>query len=253
MTGPVLYQVRGPVAWATLNRPEVLNAINDDMLNALLKVVAEVAGDRRVRVLVLTGAGRAFSSGGDIKAMQSMTEDSFRETIRLYQRLSQSMRRLDKPLVAAVNGYALGGGFELALSCDLRLAGESARFGLPDIALGLSPTSGMTYLLTRAIGAGRAMHLALTNNLIDAREAERFGLVTRVAPDGELLEQAGEIARNIAAHPPAGLANTKRAMWQAYDATFEAALAAEEQFEVDCFRTEDTQRAFQGFLERKKR
>lgn len=252
MTEPVLYQVRGPVGWVTLNRPEVLNAINDDVLNALMRILAEAAGDRQVRALVLTGAGRAFSAGGDIKAMQGMTEVTFRQTIRLYQRLSQSMRALDKPLVAAVNGYALGGGFELALSCDLRLAGEAARFGLPDIALGLSPTSGMTYLLTRAIGAGRAMHLALTNELIDGHKAEQYGLVTRVLPDRELLEQAGEIANNIAAHPPAGLANTKRAMWEAADISFEAALKAEERFEVDCFRTPETQSAFQAFVNRKK-
>lgn len=253
MSESVKYEVREPVAWATLNRPDVLNAINDDMLQALLKIVRDVAADSRVRVLVLTGAGRAFSAGGDIKAMHGMTEQTFRETIRQYQQLSQATRDLDKPVLAAVNGYAMGGGFELALICDLRVASLSAKFGLPDIHLGLSPTSGMTYLLTRAIGASRAMNLALTNETIDAREAERIGLVTRVVADEALLDTVGGLAREIAARPALGLAYTKRGFYKAEESDFAAALAQEEEYEVACFRSEVTQRAFAAFLARKQR
>lgn len=253
MIEAVKYEVREPVAWATLNRPEVLNAINDEMLRALLKVVHDMAADDRVRVLVLTGAGRAFSAGGDIKAMHGMTEQTFRGTIRLYQQLSQAVRDLDKPVLAAVNGYAMGGGFEMALICDLRVAGLSAKFGLPDIQLGLSPTSGMTYLLTRAIGVSRAMHLALTNETIDAREAERIGLVTRVVEDGALLEEVDRLAREIAARPALGLAHTKRGFYEAEESDFASALAREADNEVACFRSDETRQAFAAFLSRKRR
>ncbi len=192
------YETRDGVAWATLERPEVLNALDAEHLDGLLDAVARVAADDESRVLVITGSGRAFSVGGDIKAMDGMSEDDFRATARRYQRLARDMRALDKPVLAAINGYCLGGGLELALMCDLRIAAASARLGLPDAQLGFSPAGGLTWLLPRLIGAGRAMHLALDAEPIDAAEAGRIGLVTRVVEDAELMAATEALAGKIA-------------------------------------------------------
>ncbi len=244
----VVFKTRERGAWATLDRPEALNALDPAHLDELLAVVARVAADDGTRVLVITGKGRAFSVGGDIKAMDGISEDDFRATARRYQRLARDMRALDKPVLAAVNGYALGGGLELALMCDLRIAAASARLGLPDAQLGFSPTGGLTWLLPRLIGAGRAMHLALDAEPIDAAEAERIGLVTLVVEDAELAAATEALARKIASWPRTAVANTKRAFLAAGESSFDTALALEEDFDVACFRSGETRRRLAAFL-----
>ena len=242
------YETRDGVAWATLERPEVLNALDAEHLDGLLAAVARVAADDATHVLVITGSGRAFSVGGDIKAMDGMSEDDFRATARRYQRLARDMRALDKPVLAAINGYCLGGGLELALMCDLRIAAASARLGLPDAQLGFSPTGGLTWLLPRLIGAGRAMDLALDAEPIDAAEAERIGLVPRVVEDAELMAATEALARKIAAWPRTAMANTKRALGAGAESGFEAALELEEDLDVDCFRDAETRKNLAAFL-----
>ena len=158
------------------------------------------------------------------------------------------MRALDKPVLAAINGYCLGGGLELALMCDLRIAAASARLGLPDAQLGFSPTGGLTWLLPRIIGAGRAMHLALDAEPIGAAEAMRIGLVTRVVEDGELMAAAEALAGKIASWPRTAMANTKRALGAGAESDFEAALELEEEFDVDCFRDGETRGNLAAFL-----
>jgi enoyl-CoA hydratase/carnithine racemase len=241
----------GAVLTLRLNRPEKLNALNDAMLEALMGGLARAARDDGVRALVLTGEGRAFSTGGDIAAMQAMDEGAFQETIHLYMRLAAAFRALPKIVVAAINGYALAGGFELALMCDLRVAARSAIFGLPDAALGLSPTSGMTWSLPRVVGLGRAMHLTLLGDRFDASEAERIGLVTAVVDDDALLETAQDWARRIAGCPPQAVGGTKRGFYDNADRDFASATAFEEAAEGACFRSGETQERFMEFLRRR--
>ncbi len=249
MSETVLYEVRDRVGWVTLNRPEVLNAINADMLHRLIEIVAAASTDESVRVLVWTGTGRAFCVGGDIKDMTNLDETTFRHKAHLYQVLSQACRDFDKPILAALNGYALGGGLELALMCDLRMAAESAQLGVPDAILGFSPTGGMTYLLPRIVGLGWALHLSFVPDPISAAAAERIGLVTQVVPDDELLDRVEELAGRMAAYPAHGVMYMKRAFGMSAEATFAVTLKVEEEFDVACFFNPDTQAALKVFLE----
>jgi enoyl-CoA hydratase/carnithine racemase len=248
MSDAVLFEIKDRVAWATLNRPKSLNAVNEAMVDALLAIVAQVAADPEVRVLVLTGAGRAFCAGGDIFEMADAYGEAVRPFQRKIQRLSHEMRDLDKPILAAVNGYALGAGIELALMCDLRVAAETAKFGVPDAHLGISPGGGMTFLMPETIGIGRTMDMALQADPIEAQEADRIGLVTQIEPDQALLENVHALAVRIASFPPKGLAYMKRGYYMASEATFASTLKVEEEYDVGSFRSPETQRELQAFL-----
>ncbi len=245
-------EIRGDVARITLGRPEKLNAINDEMLDGLLEAIETVGATESVGAAVLTGRGRAFSAGGDIAAMDGMDEAAFAATIARYMRVSAAFRACPKPIVAAVHGYALAGGFELALMCDVRFAAAGTRFGLPDTPLGLSPTSGMTWLLPRVIGLGRAMYLTLWGYDIDAAEAERIGLVSRVVEPDALLDEAEAFAHLVASYPRVGVAWTKLGFQQALESDFATATASEAAAELACFRSPDTRDRFRAFVERKR-
>lgn len=246
------YERRDGVAALRLNRPHALNALDGSLLQALVAAVEEARRDAAVRCVVMSGAGRAFSTGADLKALLGMGKEEFREYIVVLQRLAAEMRGLAKPSIAAVNGYALAGGFELAVICDIRIASEDATFGLPDTPLGLSPTSGMTYLLPRIVGMGWAKHLTFTGETIDARQAERIGLVTRVVPPGEAELAALDMARSIARFPALGLRHVKLGFDTASEVNLHAALAYEMEAEVTCFDTEDVRANLRAFAERKK-
>jgi 2-(1,2-epoxy-1,2-dihydrophenyl)acetyl-CoA isomerase len=222
---PIRMETREAVAWATIDRPEVLNAFDIAHLEELLSVFRRAGEDPETAVLVLTGTGRAFSAGADIKAMDSMGEGDFARLESLFQGLARAARNLDKPIIAALNGFTIGGGLEIALMCDLRIAARSASFALPDARLGFSPTGGLTYLLPRIVGLGRALHLLLTCERLDATEAERIGLVTEVVEDESLDDRVVEIAAHLAGCPRLGLRSIKRALYAACDATFEASLS----------------------------
>ncbi len=240
------------VATLRLNRPAALNALNPPLVEALIAAVEDARRDQNVRCIVVTGRGRAFSAGGDLKAMLAMSKPEFREYILLLQRLSAEMRRLAKPSIAAVNGYALAGGFELAVICDIRIAADDAVFGLPDTPVGMSPTSGMTYLLPRIIGMGWAKHLTLTGETIDAAQAERIGLVTRVVPAGQLEAAALALAQGVAKHPPLALRHVKLGFDLAADADLGTALTYEADAEVTCWDTDEVRSNLQAFANRKK-
>jgi 2-(1,2-epoxy-1,2-dihydrophenyl)acetyl-CoA isomerase len=252
MSDAVHVEDRDGVAWIALNRPEKLNAIDEGVLRGLLAAIGRIGDDPAIGAAVLHGRGRAFSAGGDVTAMSRMDEAEFSRTIDLYMQVAAAFRRSPKPVVAAVHGHALAGGFELALICDLRIAADDALFGLPDAPLGLSPTSGMTYLLPRVVGLGRAMELALRAESIDANEALRIGLVSQVVPGDTLLEAAGTLAERIAGWPRVGIAMTKSGFYGALDATFEEATAAEHAAEVRCFRDPDVAANLQRFAARKR-
>jgi enoyl-CoA hydratase/carnithine racemase len=253
MSPAVQLEMRDGVALITLNRPEKLNAINDDVLNGLRAAVARLREDASAGAAVLHGRGRAFSAGGDITAMSGMDEATFSRTIGLYMEMAKDFRACPKPIVAAIHGYALAGGFELACLCDIRVAAEGTQFGLPDTPLGLSPTSGMTYLLPRIIGLGRALDLTLSAETIDAAEAHRIGFVTRVVEGERLLEEATQLARKIADYPRIGVAHAKAEFYGALESSFDQATASEHAGEVACFRDPATREQFRKFVERKKR
>jgi enoyl-CoA hydratase/carnithine racemase len=251
MTVPVELQVDKPVARIRLNRPRVLNAIDDSMLDALIESMERAGTDDRVRVIVLSGNGRAFCAGGDIRAMEAMDPPSFAATIERYRQLALVMRGLSRPLVAMLHGYVLAGGFELALLCDLRVAAASTRLGLPDAALGLSPTSGMTWLLPRLVGLGRAFELLWSRETIDGAEAERLGIVTAAVADDRLEEQVAALAARLAAWPAAGMAHTRALLRAGLESTFEEALEAEVRAEIDCFADPEVRARFRRFLARR--
>lgn len=251
----VVEEADGVAVWR-LDRPEVLNALDGHLLEALRTAVAATRRSATVRCVVLTGAGRAFSAGADLKAMRAFLESGSRADLRAFlarfQALSAEVRELDQPLVAAINGHALAGGFELACLCDVRLAADTATFALPDVPLGISPTSGMTWLLPRIVGLGWAKHLTYTGETIDARQAERIGFVTRVVPAGELMAVAMAMARTIAGHPPLGVAHSKRGFDRAAESDLSSALAAELEAELACFDQPEVRARLRAFTERRR-
>ena len=246
-------EIRGDVAVVWLARPEKLNAISVEMLDGLLDAVESIGRSEEVGAAIVVGRGRAFSTGGDITEMHGMDEAQFADTISRYMRLSAAFRSCPKPIIAAVHGYALAGGFELALMCDVRFAAIGTQFGLPDTPLGLSPTSGMTYLLPRIVGLGRALYLALDAENIDAKEALRIGLVSRVVKPDALVDEAEVFAHRIASYPRVGTAWTKRTIQESLDLDFEAATRLETEAEVESFRSPATRERFQAFVDRKGR
>jgi len=239
------------IATVRVNRPEKRNALNATVRRELVEVLDALRDDNGVRVVVITGEGdRAFIAGADIS--------EFAERSPLEQRQAMSGRRpfeeiatFDKPTIAMINGYALGGGCEIALACDLRVAARSARLGQPEIRLGLLPGGGGTQRLPRLVGPGRALRLILTGELIDATEAERIGLVDWVVEDAELRSRTMEIARGIAALSPIALALAKSAVRAAFEAPLSAGLAHERDLFVAAFASEDRIEGVRAFLEKR--
>ena len=224
----------GQVAVITLNRPETLNAINGDLHLEMMEACRELTHDDGVRAVVWTGAGRGFSSGADLKADRSSRDSGTRQ-----QRLDQYgwvgrqaitvYRSLDKPTVAAVNGIAVGAGMSLALSCDLRIGSENTRFKTMFVERSLSPDSGMSYFLPRIVGVSRALDLVFTNREVDGQEAYRLGLLDRLTTADRLLEDAKELANQIAFWPPLAVQMSKRVLQHSLDSTLEDQLQYETQ------------------------
>ena len=249
----ITQEINNGVLWATIDRPKALNAFDIPDLEDLLQLFRHAKSSSDIRVLVLTGSGRAFSVGADIKAMDKMTEEEFGQAASLYQDLAREALALDKPIIGAINGFALGGGLEIALMCDMRIAGKSAKLGLPDAYMGFSPTGGLTWLLTKMVGLSVAMDMALSTDMLDANEALRVGLVSRVVEDDQLHSTARELADRIAAFPERGLRNIKRSFYMAADADFASVLTVEEAYDSDCFRSEGTQAALKEFIESRRK
>ena len=238
------------VALVTLDRPEALNALSFGLLAELVAALEALDADGAVRAIVLTGAGdRAFAAGADIKEMADATPESLADGGGFGH--WDELRMIRKPLIAAVRGFALGGGCELAMACDLIVAGDDAQFGQPEIRIGVMPGAGGTQRLTRAIGKAKAMELILTGRSIDAREAERLGLVTRVVPAEATVEAALALAAEIAALPPLAVAAAKRAVNEAYEASLAQGLADERQAFFDLFATADQKEGMAAFVEKR--
>jgi enoyl-CoA hydratase len=242
----------GGVAVVTIDRPEALNALNRAELTALRDTLAALAGDSEARVVVLTGAGeRAFAAGADIKEMLEMGVSEARAWGALGHECCELLETMPKPTVAAINGFALGGGCELALACDLRYASSTARLGQPEIAIGVIPGWGGTQRLARVTGVAFAKELILTGRMVDADEALRRGLVSAVYEPDELLERVGEVARSLAARSPLALAAAKTAVNRALQGDLADDLDAEAETFAGLFGSEDQKEGMQAFVEKR--
>lgn len=212
------FKVEDGIGTITLNRPERLNAFTFEMIEAWGDTLVAWRDDPDVAVIVLTGTGRAFCSGGDVKKMGERRDETAYERktalTRLIHRIPRTLEEIDKPVLAAINGFATGAGLDMALMCDIRFAAESAKMGETYIKAGLVPGDGGAWYLPRLIGPARALELFWTGDLITAAEAERIGMVNRVVPDADLMDQTYAFARRLAAQPPITVAMTKRAVMQ---------------------------------------
>jgi len=235
----------------TLDRPEALNALDRATLESLRRATAAVAGDPTVRALVLTGAGRAFAAGADISEMRGLAPAEAEAFSRLGHAAFADLEALPIPTIAAVNGFALGGGCELALACDWIYASEKARFGQPEVALGLIPGFGGTSRLVRRVGVAWAKELVLTGDPLRAEDALRIGLANRVLPHDELLPAALAAGRSIAAKGPVAVALAKRVIEQGQDADARTAHALEQNAFGLVFATEDHGEGMDAFLEKR--
>ncbi len=223
----VIYEKEGPLALVSLNRPEVLNAYNMRMRDDLYQVFRAVRDDPEVRVMILRGEGRAFSTGGDVSEFGTAPSPVRAREVRWQRDVWGTLLSLPQPTIAAVHGYTVGGGMEMALLCDICLAAESAVFFLPETSLGMIPGVGGTQTTPRAIRLGRAMDMVLTNRKVDAKEALRIGLVNRVVPEDGLLAEAKALAYKLAQKDPQVVALTKKAVHQGQDLPLKAALELE--------------------------
>jgi enoyl-CoA hydratase len=240
------------VATVTLNRPKVLNALNSTMVRELGEVFAALAADDAVRVVLLRGAGgKAFAAGADISELSHADAATGRQMAESTQRVFRRIETMGKPVIACIDGFALGGGCELAMACTVRLASEAARLGQPEIKLGLIPGYGGSQRLPRLVGQGAALKMLLTGAMVDAAEALRIGLVDEVVPADKLNERATELARLIAAMPPLAVAATIEAVGRGADLPLDEALALEADIFGRLCGTEDKREGTQAFLEKR--
>jgi enoyl-CoA hydratase len=253
MTGPVLHsEVEDGIATLTLDRPGRFNAIGSDTVALLHDALDAIEKEGTVRVVVVAGQGRAFSAGADITELDRLkTAHDFARFVRSLADSFGRLARLPLPSIAAVDGLALGGGFELALACDLRIAGAEARFGVPEVRLGLLPAAAGTQRLARLLPAAVAKQLLMTGEALSADEALRWGLVNQVVPAGEAQATATELARSLAAGPPLALAAAKRLVADGVELPFDTAVGLERDAVALLFATSDRQEGVTAFLEKR--
>lgn len=244
----VLYETKGPIAYVTVNRPEVLNALDSDTWWGLQRAFEEALEDPAVRGVILTGAGKAFIAGADISELAETTAVEAQKKSRFGQSVLDLIENLGKPVIAAVNGFALGGGCETAMACTIRIASEKAKFGQPEVALGLLPGGGGTQRLPRLVGKGRALQLILSGETISAQEAYRIGLVNEVVPAEQLISRAEAILQKIFANAPIAVAYSLEAVNKGLDTSQAEGLALESSFFGLCAGTEDKKEGTDAFL-----
>ncbi len=236
-----------------INRPEAMNALNTDVLRELGQAAADVAADDEIKALIITGAGdKAFVAGADIKEMSALTATEGREFGITGGWAFRQIEKLEKAVIAAINGFALGGGCELAMACDIRLASDKAKFGQPEVGLGITPGFGGTQRLPRLVGEGRAMELILSANVINAEEAMRIGLVNHVYPVESLMDEAKKLAKKIISNAPLAVKFSKAAINKGIQTDIDTAMSIEADLFGICFATEDQKAGMGAFLAKEK-
>jgi len=249
----VLYKVEGEIGIITINRPKALNALNSQTLVELGNVINEVAESKEIKVVIITGSGeKAFVAGADIKEMKDLNALKGKELARLAQKAFSAIENMPQMVIAAVNGFALGGGCELASACDIRLASTKAKFGQPEVTLGITPGFAGTQRLPRLVGKGIAKEMISTGDMIDAQEAYRIGLVNKVYSPEELLPKAIEMASKIASRGPVAVSLSKAAVNDGMNMDTESAYKYEADIFGLCFATEDQKEGMTAFVEKRK-
>ena len=248
----VLYEARGAIAYVTLNRPKVLNALNHATWEDLRTAFAQAQQDPAVRGVILTGAGdKSFIAGADIGELAHASAVGAERSSRFGQAVLELIENLGKPVIAAVNGFALGGGCEMAMACSIRIASEKAKFGQPEVKLGVIPGGGGTQRLPRLVGKGRALQLILTGEIIDAQEAWRVGLVNEVVPAAELIARAEKLLQQIFANAPLAVAFSLEAVNKGLDGSQAEGFALEASYFGLCAGTEDKNEGTAAFLQKR--
>ncbi len=247
----LLYEKAGNVGLIKINRPHALNALNSEVLYELSDVFELVENDEEIRVIVLTGEGKAFVAGADISEMKGFSSKQARKFSTLGLNLFRRMELLEKPVIAAINGFALGGGCELALSCDIRISSEKAKFGQPEVGLGITPGFGGTQRLPRLIGTAMAKELIFTGNMINAEEAKSIGLVNRVVAPESLMEETLKLANKIASVSPTAVAYAKVAINRGMETDIDTGIEIEKDVFTLCFAEEDQEEGMSAFLEKR--
>ncbi len=253
MYNTLIYEKKDNIGVLTVNRPDKLNALSNELTEELQHILDEIEKDVDLRVVVITGAGdKAFVAGADINELVERDALKGRDVSRFRQALFARIENLPVPVIAAVNGYALGGGLELALACNIRIASEKAQFGAPEVKLGIIPGDGGTQRLPRLVGLGRAMELVLTGDFIDAQEAHRIGLVNRVVSPDELMESVMTLAKKIASRPPLAVKYAKEAVNRSQEGDTASGYALESYLHALACTTEDKKEGVTAFLEKRK-
>jgi enoyl-CoA hydratase len=244
--------IAGAIATVTMSRPEALNAFNSEQLQAMIDALRQVRDDKSVRCVIITGAGdRAFAAGADIKEMADKTSEEGLEFGRLGHAMASAAETMPKPTIAAVNGFALGGGSEIALACDIRIASENAVFAQPEVSLGIPPGWGATQRLTRLIGPGLAAEIILTGRRVKADEALRIGLVNSVYPLDQLMSEAQKLAEQIVKNSPRAVSAAKSLMQLAFNGQIASGLDTEARLFAEAFGTEDQREGMGAFVEKR--
>lgn len=235
----------------TINRPKALNALNAELLNEIDQCIDEVKNDESTYVLIITGEGKAFVAGADIAEMKDKTPEQARKFAELGLAIFRKIELMEKPVIAAINGFALGGGCELSMSCDIRIASQKAKFGQPEVGLGIIPGFAGTQRLSRLIGPGKAKELIYTADMIKAEEAEKIGLVNKVVAPEELMDEAKAMAEKIASKAQAAIRYSKISINKGFETDIDTGMTIENNLFGLCFATEDQKEGMGAFLEKR--
>ncbi|MCP4719591.1 MAG: crotonase [Desulfobacteraceae bacterium] len=249
--GHVTLETKERVAVITMNRPEKRNALNASVRQELYTILKQIESDKNTRAVIITGAGEAFIAGADIKAMKNFTVKDAAESSRHGSKIFSYMEKMTAPVIAAVNGWALGGGLELALACDMRICSETAQFGQPEVKIGILPGYGATIRLPRIIGVARAKEMIYFGKIITAKEAEKIGLVTLVTSPSSLMEKAMELAQKLA-RGPASLSLMKQSINAGFNLDLNGAFELSSTLYGDAYKTNDTREGISAYFEKRR-
>ena len=247
----IKYEVKEGMGLVTISRPKAMNALNEDVLEELLQVFTAIEKDENVKAVILTGEGKAFVAGADIAQMSGLNALQGRNMMILGHKVMNLIESIEKPVIAAVNGFALGGGCELSMACDIRIASEKAKFGQPEVGLGIIPGFGGTQRLARLVGKGMAKYLIMTAEIIPASEAYRIGLVEKIVAPEELMETAETVARTIMSKAPIAVGTAESAINNGYDMDMKSASKFEIETFTAAFGSDDKAEGMKAFLEKR--